>query len=367
MAKSSQLVSLTPEQLREIPEFRTVKNVDIKFPKRAVAAADAKAAQAKWLNSVKAPKVEQPAAKRIKAVMLSSAHVDKLRAVHESTAPTAELIGQKMDPDALLGIAYSAFVIFHYTKLAADRKKKLAAAKGKPVADDEWKQVVDGAIAAFAAAGQKDVSEANLDEMAAELGRSKANFNAVATIANTATAVAAPAAQPLGLGNFVTQTGVLPLAGINIVFPPNLCSQPLAQGTYTKHLGHTFSLQVSFNAPCIPKFWKTCHYTLTIASLSYSVDLNVGYKVTCCGASAWGQAAAQVCGSILGHTACASCSASITALAGVSKNVQGSNCIYGLGVVAELKCQAAGITVLDFVAPFGWTITAPCPPPGFPC
>jgi hypothetical protein len=203
--------------------------------------------------------------------------------------------------------------------------------------------------------------------MAAELGRNKSNFNTVATIGSSAVTGPATSAAKLGFDNFVTQTGVLPVALAGVVAPLNLCSQPLAQGSYTKHFGHTFSLQVSFNAPCFPKIWKTCSYTLTIASLSYNVDLNVGYKITCCGAAAWGQAAAQVCGSILGHTACASCSAAVTVVAGLTKNVIGSNCIYGLGVVAELKCTAAGITLFDFNAPFGWTVTAPCPPPNFPC
>jgi hypothetical protein len=59
MAKASQLVNLTPEQLNQIPGFKSPKVFEVQYAKKAVSAADAKAAQAKWLASVKAPEVEQ--------------------------------------------------------------------------------------------------------------------------------------------------------------------------------------------------------------------------------------------------------------------------------------------------------------------
>lgn len=365
--KKVELVALTPEQLSEIPGFKRTPVFEAQYPKKTVTAAEAKAAQAKWLASVAAPKVEQPAAKPIKAVMLTASHVTALRAITESEAPTAALIAQEMSPEDLLGVAYSAFVTFNYTKLASENKKRSAAARTTAAATAQWKQVIDGATGAFAAAGLKNLKEADLDKMAAELGRNKANFNAVATMANSAVAAPLPDTARVGIGNFVTQTAVLAVGPVVISAPANLCSQPLAQGSYTKHFGKTFSLQVSFNAPCIPKFWKTCHYTVTIASLSYNVDLNVGYKITCCGASAWGQAAAQVCGSVLGHTACASCTASIIGVAGLSKNAIGGQCSYGLGVTASLQCKVGSWTVLNVSAPFGWSVQGPCPPLNLPC
>lgn len=372
MAKTSQLVNLAPDRLREISGFKAQKPIEVTFAKRAVAAADARAALKKWTESVPEPKVEQPAPKAIKAVRLTAEHVTKLRAVNESTAPTAEIINQEMSPDDLLGVSYSAFVILDYIKLGAEFKSRLTDARDKTALNEKWQDVVKGARDALAAAGLKNLTEADLDKMAAELKRNTNNFNAVTTIANTAVDVPAAAAKKLGTGNFVTQTGVQPSAAVAVVTAPpaaltkGICSQPLAQGSYTKHLGSTFSLQVTINIWC-PTWahpFRTCPHTYTLASLMYAVDLNVGYTITCCGASAWGQAGAQVCGSIVGVTLCASCTASVTAVAGLTKNPSGSNCIYGLGVVAELKCKVGSITVLDYHVPYGWTITAPCPPPG---
>jgi hypothetical protein len=372
MAKASQLVNLTPDQLREIPGFKAQKPIEATFAKRAVAAADAKGALKKWLDSVPEPKVEQPPPKPIKAVRLTADHVSRLRAVSESSAPTAEIINQEMGPDDLLGVSYSAFVILDYVKLGAEFKSRLSNAKDKAALNEQWQSVVKGAQSALAAAGLKNLTEADLDKMAAELKGNTKNFNAVTTIANTAVDVPAAAAKKLGTGNFVTQTGVQPSAAVTVAtaklatLTKGICSQPLAQGSYTKHLGQTFNLQVTIYIWC--PTWsnpgRTCPHTYTLASLMYAVDLNVGYIVNCCGASAWGQAGAQVCGSIVGVTACASCTASVTAVAGLTKNPSGSNCIYGLGVVAELKCKVGSITVLDYHVPYGWTITAPCPPPG---
>jgi hypothetical protein len=359
---------VAPEQLKQIPGLESAKALDVQFPKKAVSAADSKAATAKWLASVKAPKVAQPALKRITGVNLTKEHVSTLRAIHESTAPTAELISRGLSPDDLLGLVYSAHIVFNYTKLASDRKAQLAAARGTPAAiaaaNAAWQQVVDGASAAFAAAGVKNIKEADLDTMVAQLGSNKANFNAVATIANAAGTGTATTGAP-GFGNFVTQTGVWPAPTGVVMGPLNLCSQPLAHGSFTEHLGHSFSLQVTYTAPCFPKIWKTCTYTATIASLSYNVNLAVNYTLNCCSASASGQAAVQVCGSVLGIGACATCTATVNAAAAVSKTVSGASCNYTLGLQAVLKCTAAGITVLYVVAPFVWTITLPCPP--VPC
>src|SRR5437763_940614 len=167
--KKAELAALTPEQLGEIAGFKRAPVFEAKYPKKTVTAAEAKAAQAKWLASVAAPKVEQPAAKPIKAVMLTASHVTALRAISESEAPTAALIAQEMSPEDLLGLVYSAFVVFNYTKVAADNKAQSAAAKttaAKPAAaaaaNTRWQQVIDGHTAAFAAAGLKNVKEADL-------------------------------------------------------------------------------------------------------------------------------------------------------------------------------------------------------------
>jgi len=115
---------------------------------------------------------------------------------------------------------------------------------------------------------------------------------------------------------------------------------------------------------CIPIFgW--CQHTYTIASLSYNVDLNIGYKVTCCGGAAWGFASANVCASLLGHQFCAGCTASIVGAVGIARTPVGDKCNYGIGLTAALKCTFGSITVLSVSYPFGFTLSGPCPP--LPC
>jgi hypothetical protein len=369
MAKTSQLATLTPDQLRKIPGLKAQKPFEVKFASESVAEADPRGALKKWADTVEEPKVEQPAPKPIKAVMLTAEHATQLRAIAESTAPTAEIINQKVLPDELLGVTYSSVVVLEYVKLAAEFKDRASKAKDKATVNAQWQGIVKGAADALAAAGLKNVKQADLDGMAAELTRNKKNFNAVTTIANTAKRTPDAAAKKLGTGNFVTQTAVVRGPPVNINVPKTLCQQPLAQGQYTYHLGHTFSLSVTINVWC--PSWahplRTCPHTYTLASLMYAVDLMVSYKITCCAASALGQAGAQVCGSIVGFTLCASCTARVAAVAGLTRKQSGSNCKYGLGVVAELKCKVGSITVLDVRVPYGWTITGPCPPPGFIC
>jgi hypothetical protein len=291
-------------------------------------------------------------------------------------------VNQELDPDQMLGVLHSSLTVLEYTRMRSEYKTRLAEATDKKKVEAQWQQVVEAAKAAHASAGLKGLTEADLDQMAAELNRKKPNFNAVTTIANSAEGAGpagrsdligntlTPAKGQKAVGSFVTQTGVLPdLVATVTSVPANLCSQPLVQGSFTKHFSHSFSLQVTLTVWC-PTWtnpFRTCKKTFTIAGVSFSVDLSVGYRITCCGAIAWGQAAVQACATVIGISVCASCTASITAVAGVGRTGSGSSCSYGLGLNAELKCQLAGVTLLDVNAPFGWTISGPCPPAGFLC
>lgn len=104
--------------------------------------------------------------------------------------------------------------------------------------------------------------------------------------------------------------------------------------------------------------------SFTLAGVSFSLDLEVGYRVTCCGAIVWGQASVQACGTIIGITVCAQCTAKITGVAGFGRSGSGNNCTYGIGVNAQLKCTFAGITVFQVQVPFGYNVSGPCPPIG---
>jgi hypothetical protein len=362
------LVALDTAAIKTIPGLKTVSKLETSFVKSPMKAAAFKAANTNWIRSIQAPKVAQPKPGAIKAVAITAADVTKLAAVSKSTSATAEILAQGLGPDQTLGLLYSSIVAYEYTKLKAERKKRSTVARTKAKTDAEWGKVVEAVAAGYSAAGLKGLKEADLDKMATELGRNKANFNAVATIANSVED-SLEAVEPKVLGGFLTHVAVIPdLVAEVTTAPSSLCTTPI-QGNFTKHFSRSFALKVRLYVPC-PSWtnpFRWCWKTFTIASVSFSLDLSVGYRVTCCGATAWGQAAAQACGSIVGVSVCATCTAKIVGVAGVGRTGSGSSCSYGLGINAELKCTLAGATVLYLSVPFGWTITGPCPPASLPC
>jgi len=371
MAAPHDLVPVSPEELSSVPGFATIRKHSAKFPKRATSAAELRARQRRFVKTVPPPTVTQPRPKRVEAVRLTTAQLTKLRTVHESPAATAELLAQKLDPDQTLGLVYSAVAALEYTKLKAERQRRLKKAGDRARVNAQWAKIVEATKDAFAAGGMANVTEAGIERMAKELSRSRANFNAVVDIANSATDEVVGSGGPkLAYGNFVTVAERLADLFDVVVFPtpPNLCERPI-QGKYTKHFGASFGLSVRLSVPC-PTWtnpFRWCTKTFTIASVSFSVGLEVNYRITCCGVTASGAAYAQVCASIVSVTVCASCSAKVTGVAGIAKSGSGSSCTYGLGVVAELKCTVAGVTVFQASAPYGWTITGPCPPASLPC
>lgn len=370
MAAPRDLIPVSQEELTRVPGFATVRKHSADFPKRATSAAQLRSRQRQLITSVAPPSVTQPRPKRVKATRLTAAQLTKLRAVHQSTAATAEMVAQRLDPDQALGLVYSSVAALEYTKLKAERQARLKKATNRERVDDQWAKVVEGAQKAFAAGGVTGLTETGLDRMAKELSRSRANFNAVVDIANSATDTVASGGPRLAFGNYVTVAELFADVFEPVVtpVPPDLCERPV-EGKYTKHFSRSFSLSVRLTVWC-PTWtnpFRTCTKTFTIASVSFGVGLEVGYRITCCGATAWGAAYAQACGSIIGVTVCASCSAKIVGVAGVAKSGSGSSCSYGLGVTAELKCTLAGVTVFYATVPYGWTVSGPCPPASLPC
>lgn len=373
MASRRQLVEVSPDRLQKLAGFTRIDKHSALFPKQSTSAGEARKRQKAALARAAAavPAQAQPAPKTIKAARLTATELGRLRAVHQSTAASAELIAQKLDPDQALGSAYSALVTYEYTRLKAERKARLGKARNRKRVDAQWQRVVDGARQAFAAGGLNGLTEADLDRFSTELTRSRANFNAVLEIANSARdVVQTPAGGPASAkGNFVTIYDTLAdLVPVVIPTPADLCDRAI-EGKYTKHFSRSFSLSftLTYWCPTWTNPFRTCTKTLTLASVSFSLGLEVGYRITCCGATAWGQAYAQACGSILGVTKCAGCTAKVVGLAGISRSGSGSSCTYGLGVTAELKCTIGSITVFYASVPYGWTITGPCPPAVLPC
>jgi hypothetical protein len=366
------LVPVSSEELTTIPGFATTKRHQADFPRRSISPAELRARQKRFITSVAAPTVRQPRPKRIAAPRLTAAQLNKLRAVHQSEGATAEMVAQKLGPDELLGTFYSSLTALQYTKMQAERRKRLRGAKNRDAVEAQWAKVVEGAQQAFAAAGLKGVTEARLDRMAKELNKSRANFNAVVDIANSGAdnVIASGGGSRLGFGNYVTIAETLAqfLDPVFTPVPPDLCERPV-QGTYTKHISVSFSLsvRVTYWCPTWTNPFRTCTTTFTVAGVTFSAGLDIGYRITCCGAYAWGAAYAQACATIVGITVCASCSARVVGIAGVGRSGSGSSCSYGLAVTAELKCTVGGVTIFDAYVPYGWTVTGPCPPASLPC
>lgn len=370
MAASRDLVPVSPEELERVPGFATIKRHSADFPKRATTAAQLRSRQRREISSVAPPTVRQPRPKRVNATRLTAAQLTKLRAVRQSTAATAEMVAQKLDPDQALGLVYSAVATLEYTKLKAERQARLKKAGDRRKVEAQWDKVVEGAQKAFAAGGVTGLTQTGLDRMAKELSRSRANFNAVVDIANSATDTVASGGPRLAFGNYVTVAELFAdvLEPVVTPVPADLCERPV-EGRYTKHFSRSFGLSVRLTVWC-PTWtnpFRTCTKTFTIAGVSFSVGLEVSYRITCCGATASGAAYAQACGTIVGVTVCASCSAKVVGVAGIAKSGSGSSCSYGLGVTAELKCTLGGVTVFYASVPYGWTVSGPCPPASLPC
>lgn len=343
------------------------------YPKKNFAASELKSKFKTWQKSM-APS-SQPAVilSNISAVSLKAKDVQSLRTINESATPTAEaIVGQKMNPDMLIGTLFSSLTTLQFTKMESEYASRLKAATtpaAKATVQAQWDNIVKGAQQAFAAAGLKGLNEDDMRQFSKELSGNKANFNAIVNIANTGVAVSGRGEQKLTSqtvlkAGFVPQTGVLIDNTIVAASILNLCSKPLVSGSFTKHFHYGFSLVVSipYWCPTWTNPFRICHKNVTLAGLSFDLNLQVGYSVSCCGAIAYGQASAQVCGTIIGFTLCAGCTAQITGVAGFGRTNTGSGCIYGLGINAELKCTFGGYTIFDVQAPFGFNISGPCPP-----
>jgi hypothetical protein len=306
----------------------------------------------------------------VAAVEPTTAAIARIASVVESDTAPAEILNQNLDEASFIGSVYSAVLTYQYMRMESDNRQRTASPKTRAAAEKEWPDVINAFRKAYAAAGLKNVDEPKMSGYAKGLATNKRNLDAIAKIVNSAKVIESDVALPPAIrGSFVPVVAkIIGPAASAVTTIPNLCAVPFAQGSFTKHFSYSFSLGVSFNAPCFPKVWKMCSYHLTIASVSFSANLNVGYKVNCCGASAWGQGSVQACGSILGHSACASCSATIVGVAGVSRTTgSGGSCNYGLGINASLVCKVGSSTVFSASAPFGYTIAGPCPPAVLPC
>jgi hypothetical protein len=363
------LTPVEPERLGRIPGIVRSRQIKTDYPKRSISSkVESKAALARWHAERTPPKPPRNDDIKIKAQPLQRAEVTKLRSVAEAGLDPTVLEKQSVDLPEVFGTLFSSLATYRYMEMQAEYKRRKASDRGGAAADKRWQEILDSFKTLFASAGLRDVDEATLNEYVKELNANRANRDYVVEVANSAveTSAVRSLASLLPVAVIIPQVGVISELIPIVTVIKDLCAVPFAQGTYTKHFFHSVALTVKIPYPCCS--WTSgchwCYSTVTIASASVSLDLNVGYKVTCCGATAWGQGGVQVCGSILGVSVCAACSATIVGVAGVSRTPVATGCEYGLGVEAELKCSLAGHTILDLTYSFGWVVSGPCPPAG---
>ncbi len=350
------------------------KTFEANQPKKIFTSAELKTKFSTWQKSQKAPE-EKVVLNKISAAPLTEKVVNSIRAINESITPTAEaVVAQKMGPDEVVNALFSSLTTLEYTKMESEYKSRLKAAGTNAVAkaqvQKEWAQIVKAGQQAFSAGGLKNVKEADLKKFSQELTNNKANFTTITNIANSAVAVQGLAPVALTAATAL-KAGFVPVTGVQLDGPVSteirgLCDQPFAQGSFTKHFHKGFNLvvRIPYWCPTWKNPFKVCHKNVTLAGLSLDIDLSVGYKVSCCGAVAWGQGSVQVCGSVVGITFCAGCTARIVGVAGVGRTTTGSKCVYGIGINAQLTCKFGAITVLNVSVPFGYNVTGPCPPAG---
>lgn len=364
------LQPVPPDQLPQVVGLPAVRQLKATFPKRALTGrADARAALRRWEQNQPAPAAVRNPDVPVKAVRLTRDAVAKLRAVADSDVAPSEFLNQKFDQDSFFGTLYSTLAAYEFMQLQSEYKRRRAAPGAATRVDQEWKRVVNAAQTAFAAAGLAAVQEPDLNRFVQELTASRANLNTVVRLASTAAPVAGSAAltaRTAVTASFVPTVGTVRDLSDLVTHIADLCDDPIAQGSFTKHFARSISLSVKIRywCPTWTNPFRTCTKTFTIAGVSFSIGVTVGYKVNCCGATAWGQAHAQVCATIVGISVCASCTATITGVAGVSRTPVSGGCSYGLGITAVLQCKLAGATILNLSWPFGWTVTGPCPPAG---
>lgn len=350
-----------------------IRRFSAKYPKESVTRPELRKSSRSWQSQQTPPKLPPIKARTIKAVRFTTSDLGKLRAISESPTPTAEaIVRQKMNTDQILGTLYSALTALEFTKMESEYKRRMASATASAArtrVQSEWAQVVKAVQQVYASAGLKRLKETDLRDLSQELRKNKANFNALATIANSAVPADASTRQPLDgktvvTGGWVPQTAVFPDLGETVSTIPGLCDKPFVEGVFTKTFSRSFDWTVHVDRWWCPKWtdpFRLCPKDITLAGASFSMSLEVGYRVTCCGATAWGQGNAEACGTVLGFSACADCTAKITGVTGIGRSATGSNCTYGIGLIAEAKCTFLGETIFEAKVPFGYTVNGPCP------
>lgn len=343
-----------------------------------------------WAESQKPPEVKDKSV-RVRSRLVNAKDMNAFRSIRTNKAPLAEALqNQKMDIPTLVGLQWSFIATHEYALVRTAYKNSLRKARTARVSltkrtalikeiDKGWKKVVAEYGRAFAVTGVRNVTEQKLDGAVNAMTSSrKAHSEFLSMYDSVQGRPLSLAGRPSWITGIVHATrDVIQYKDWNVIHvDPDWCGFDPITGVHTEHFSKGFELTTTVDYPCGVKWCSKygipyacginwCSKTITLISGSVSFSVDIGYELDCCGASSWGSAEVEACGTILGATLCAGCSAAVGTVTGVGEiTVEGSECSYGLGIVLSVHCYLADYTVLSASYPIGWVITGPCPPEG---
>lgn len=350
------------------------KKIKTDFAKKALSAAKFEKSLVNWKKDVKVPKAK-PQKIAMKPVSFTTKNLDKFVKVRTNKSATAALDKYyKQDLSDFVSIAHTSQMVFSYSTMKDEYIKRLKKAKtraDKIKIEKQWSKIVDAAIMAAKVSYGEDISKAKLDNMATKLKKNKKVLSEITNISKSiSTTSSGTLTQTTTIAAELIPASVASWAPGNIFIPveKNLCDSPIS-GSVTKHYSNSFDLTFHYTywCPTWTKPWRTCSGSVVLAGVSFSMGIEVYYEISCCGAIAGGSAYVNACGTLIGITQCAGCSANVVAVSGVGHTPVNNACQYGLGARADIKCKVGSYTVFYAAYSFGIVVDGPCPPDVLPC
>lgn len=337
-------------------------------------------------KAVEAPTVP-PQTFPLVSYRLSGRTVRAIANVATSAEPEVQLLKrERLDLEQYVGLVYTAFVIVQYQEAKALYEEARRAARKldrrkRSEAEEEIREgfevVVKEALSALELA-DCGASHRDLDRMSRDLSSDESAYQTILQMRDSAqgTQIEAPTELyaeiiPVTSAELLGTKAILDLE----LFGGDWCGFEPMEGVRTAHFNTDISWDVKIPYICgvktcgswpfkVPCGFDWCSTTVTLAAVSVALSFDVGYKIDCCGATAWGSGEVEVCGSILGLTECATCEAHIAGVLGMGKvTTSGGKCGYGVGLTAGVSCKVAGYTVFSGNLSYGWVIEGACPPP----
>ena len=351
------------------------KVIKVPFSKKEISTRKFDKSLKDWKKDLKKPKAKVQTI-RLKHVAFTKTNLKKFVNVRQTNKATAALDKYyKNDFSNFVSISHSTQMVLSYSTMKDEyikRYKKARTSTEKKKLKKQWKNIVDAAILVNKISYGESVNETQLNSMALKLKKDKPALREVKNLVKSIKkdAPTETLSFATNMVAYIAPATVATWAPTDIIIPveDNLCDTPIS-GVTTRHYSNSFSIKVHYTYWC--PTWsspgRTCRGSVTLAGVSFSMGIEVFYEVSCCGAIAGGSAYVNACGTIIGITKCAGCSANVVALAGIGHAPHNNECRYGFGARADIKCKIGSYTVFSAVYNFGLIVDGPCPPDSLPC